>query len=442
MNVLCIVVDGLQPAYLGSYGNGWVETPHFDRLAAEGFVFDQAFVGSPRLASFHAGAWHGLSTSAPPAAHEKAISSPASSLPAMFRAAGYRTVLLTDEPRLNDLAAADAFEDRVVLEAKPDSQAPSQTAEDDESTATAELFAAALEILDGKSLEDDAEPREASPPLPSPHLLWIHARGFSGPWDAPLERRTRYADEEDPEPLEFAAPPHQRLAAEPDPDYLWGIRQAYAAQVTLLDDWLGVLLDWLDTSPGGKDTLVCVLSARGYPLGVHGQLGYPADDAPTLYSEATQLAWLLRFPERACAAGRTNALVEPADLPATLAQICGLPAEGWASQPQAGGSSLLDVVREAARRTRDRLFFSANTASALRTGGWYLISRPNKAGEGEPGLELYAKPDDRWEVNEVAARCPGVVEKLTGLLSEQQQLAAGEVVELTPLDEELDTGLS
>ena len=25
---------------------------------------------------------------------------------------------------------------------------------------------------------------------------------------------------------------------------------------------------------------------------------------------------------------------------------------------------------------------------------------------------LYAKPDDRWEVNDVANRCPGVVEEL------------------------------
>lgn len=261
MNVLCIVVDGLQAAYLGSYGNGWVETPHFDRLAAEGFVFDQAFVGSPQLSAFYAGAWRGLASAGLRAHGENQASSPESSLPGLFRAAGYHTVLLTDEPQLADLAGADGFAERVVWDANSDFQSSSKMAEDDESTATAALFAAALELLEGKSPEDEGEPTAASPPLASPHLLWIHARGLFGPWDAPLERRTRYADEEDPEPLEFVAPPHQRLASEPDPDYLWGVRQAYAAQVTLLDDWLGVLLDWLESSPSGKDTLVCLLMA-------------------------------------------------------------------------------------------------------------------------------------------------------------------------------------
>ena len=41
-NVICVVIDGLQPAFLGAYGNTWIATPDLDRLAAESFVCDTA----------------------------------------------------------------------------------------------------------------------------------------------------------------------------------------------------------------------------------------------------------------------------------------------------------------------------------------------------------------------------------------------------------------
>ncbi len=41
--VLVIVARGLQLGALGCYGNGWIDTPALDRLAAEGVVFDQHF---------------------------------------------------------------------------------------------------------------------------------------------------------------------------------------------------------------------------------------------------------------------------------------------------------------------------------------------------------------------------------------------------------------
>src|SRR5450631_2456953 len=43
MNVIVVVCNGLHLGFLGAYGNGWIETPHLDRLAAEGVVFDHHF---------------------------------------------------------------------------------------------------------------------------------------------------------------------------------------------------------------------------------------------------------------------------------------------------------------------------------------------------------------------------------------------------------------
>ena len=43
MNVIVVVCNSLHLGFLGAYGNGWIETPHLDRLAAEGVVFDHHF---------------------------------------------------------------------------------------------------------------------------------------------------------------------------------------------------------------------------------------------------------------------------------------------------------------------------------------------------------------------------------------------------------------
>lgn len=36
--------------------------------------------------------------------------------------------------------------------------------------------------------------------------------------------------------------------------------------------------------------------------------------------------------------------------------------------------------------------------------------------ESDADYELYVRPDDRWEANDVAALCPDVVESLTGIV--------------------------
>src|SRR5947208_2463974 len=47
MNVLVLTIRGLQPAFVGCYGNETVPTPTLDRWAAEGLVFDQHLADRP-----------------------------------------------------------------------------------------------------------------------------------------------------------------------------------------------------------------------------------------------------------------------------------------------------------------------------------------------------------------------------------------------------------
>ena len=43
-NAIVLMFDSLQYNYLGCYGNPWIKTPNFDRLAREGMVFDNNYI--------------------------------------------------------------------------------------------------------------------------------------------------------------------------------------------------------------------------------------------------------------------------------------------------------------------------------------------------------------------------------------------------------------
>ncbi len=58
------------------------------------------------------------------------------------------------------------------------------------------------------------------------------------------------------------------------------------------------------------------------------------------------------------------------------------------------------------------------------------------------GPELFVKPDDRWEVNNVAVRCLEVVECLEDAASQYAQaIRAGVAAEVPPLSRVLLEGL-
>jgi hypothetical protein len=79
---------------------------------------------------------------------------------------------------------------------------------------------------------------------------------------------------------------------------------------------------------------------------------------------------------------------------------------------------------------------STPTAQALRTPAWLLV----RLQDGRH--ELFAKPDDRWEANEVANRCREAVEQLSAAWSELQQAAQGpQATQLSPLSELLLHGI-
>jgi len=329
----------------------------------------------------------------------------------LLREAGVNCTLLTDDRAVVEHPLAIEFDDCIQIDPPWQSQMAAEGAY--EETHLARCF---LQIIDWVQTAK------------RPFFLWCHLGSLGTTWDAPQECRERYWDESDPPLLATADVPDRMLAAGFDPDELLIYTQAYAGQIALLDTCLGGFLGVLDEHPAAHKTLLAVTASRGFPMGEHLRLG-PCDEA--LHGELLHVPLLFRFPDRLGAMARSQALVEPADLWATIL-------DRWriaAAPPSPTAVSLLPLVREEPVAARSRLVVGgAGQERAIRTPAWHLR-------KAEPP-ELYAKPDDLWEVNDVAVRCQEVVENLLDAADRfEQAIYSGSLADLPPLDGVLVEGL-
>ncbi len=379
-NAIVLITDRLGAAFLGPYGNAWLETPAFNRLAAESLLIEFMTADAPGLSSVYRSYLQGF--------HPLMLELPNAHRSVFQRAkeAGLSTRLLTDEPEVAnhaDTIDVDEVIDLSLIESDV-------SANDVTETQLARLFSAAIESL--------SSCRE-------PFILWIHARAMAGPWDAPYEFREHFADDEDPPPPKFVIPPNRELVGDTDPDELLGFQQAYAAQVTVLDTCLGLLLDEFKAQPFADETLFLVSSPRGYPLGEHGIVGGAGDP---LWTEHYHIPCLLRLPKMRMAARRTPQLCQPADINATLGNCLSLPNPVhpcW-------GTDILSRVDLQGRSAQNCVVGIAQGRRMIRTPAWMMRI------DDDDRIELFAKPDDRWELNEVASRCRSEIAQLRIVLDE------------------------
>jgi arylsulfatase A-like enzyme len=228
---------------------------------------------------------------------------------------------------------------------------------------------------------------------------------MDGTWDAPTDFRRRFAGEEDPLPPDFIVPPTKRLEPNYDPDELLGYLHAYAGQVALFDLCLGAFVEAARRRGNWEETLLVVTSPRGYPLGEHGRVG---DCDPALYGEVVHVPCFVCVPWETAKTRRCGDLIQPPDIAATVWDWLRLPA----ADDDLWGGSLLPLAQGDTLGRHDRSYSVAGGFSAFRTPAWLLLRHP----DGRP--ELFVKPDDRWEANEISARCQAVVEELEKVAGE------------------------
>lgn len=395
---IVIAVDGLRASALGAYGNTWHPTPALDRLASQSLVFDWLIADSPELAGFYRASWFGIETPRDGVERELTQLGDVLSLARRLDSAGIQAALTTDDQWLAEQADQLGFAEVRGLEFPEPATADAVT-----DAELAQLFAIAADQIESWGATD----ADAAPDAP-PRFLWLHARGYHGAWDAPIELRQSLLDEEDPPALEFVVPP-TRLETN-DHDELLLHRSAYAAQTMVLDQCVGMLLETLDAAGVSDSTLIALVGCRGFALGEHGAVGSEIRD---LYSELTHAPLIMRLPgDNSVPPPRSSELVQPIDLLPSLLSWFNVAAEPGA------GRNLLASDDASVQPIREAAYVSGAAGEiALRTASWGLRQSGSRGGDAVV-IELFSKPDDRWEANEIADRCPNEAAALLALADE------------------------
>lgn len=372
MKALVIVIDGLQLAYLGCYGNDWVPTPALDRLAAEGVVFDHHYSDCPEAPAARR-AWRNGCYQFPDIGNSLDRTVAGSDLVHSLNARGITTRLVMEASHPSAEVFQAGWEDIFTV----------QTVGADSSSLERTLDAA-KEALDRLAGRQD-------------WLLWLEFATLLPPWKLPQEfllQPDPASDNEDSadEPLTPLLDPKPGALSLEDPETLPRLRLGYASAVSYVDAGIAELLEDLESRALLDDIPVIVTTDRGQALGEHGVVG---DDQPSLHEELLHLPLLIRIPQGADSGRRISALTQPVDLMPTLIEAFGCPPTAVT------GRSLWPLIRGEPVATREficaGLKLKEHGEWAIRTPEWSLIL------PGEAALErasrLYRKPDDRWEVN-------------------------------------------
>ena len=281
-----------------------------------------------------------------------------------------RKILLTDDPDVFLHEKACLFDEKHRLE----SNRQRRPAEKIEKTQFFRNMATIADLLRNRS--------------ETPFLLWAHFEGFRSHWDFPQSYRHRYQIDEDPDPYADVVPP-EIMGTKIDPDVRQAVTEAYSGGVSVLDETLAGLLAFLREEDLDQNTVLLFMSVRGFSLGEHNRIGSNEE----LYGENVHLPLLIRFPGGLWSGFRSQTLLQPADIGKLLSQQ-NLPEESVEVHP------FLRIGNEAGHEV-------------MVTPDWFVYRRSS-------GKELYVKPDDRWEANDVADRCPHVLEQIAETIGDAQ----------------------
>jgi hypothetical protein len=379
-----LTVDGLGTNLVGCYGNSVCPTPNLNTLASQSIVLDQFWGNCSDTIECLQSLWKGQHHLAPPSVdysswHEQLDSG----------------ILVTDDPRLAELDFPSPFRSVFLVEHRDDAE-------------VSELETL-LEVAMAEWMSEEDE-------FP---LLWIHSRGLRGTWDAPLEFRQIMCDDGDPAPPNERSPMAMTVTEKTDPDEVFGISCALGGQVVLIDQVVGDFLTTLRDMKCDQNVLFGLIGLSGYPLGEHRIVG---GESGPLYAESLHCPCVFRFGNLLPIGARYSTMMQPHDLGAWIEWW--LDVDDEEEEVETGPGNITPIAEMLDRNidtpTRvGAILATRETESFVATPAWSC--RFVASVDGLVRHELFAKPDDRWEQNEVSQRATLIVDKMLALKDKLQK---------------------
>ncbi|HNQ74347.1 MAG TPA: sulfatase [Verrucomicrobiota bacterium] len=354
-NVLLLVADDLRPD-LGGYGNRMVQSPHLDRLAAQGLRFDRAYcqeaLCNPSRASFLTGLRPETLKVFDLATHFRDQRPDVVTLPQLFKQNGYVSLSIgkifhvtngnhddpeswSEPPWHGPRASARPVGSTPTAAAKPKSKKKKNITPDrshtlpfdnpdcdDDDLLDGQIATQAIAVLN----QIKNQPFFLGVGFHKPHLPFVAPRKYwelydpkqlqlaSNPFlpkDAPAFASNEAAELRRYKDLPATGPIAEETARQ--------LIHAYYACISYTDAQIGRVLHELERLGLHSKTIVIFLGDHGYHLGEQGTW-----TKRTNWEVATRVPLIIAAPGQKARNTGTEALVELVDLYPTLTELCGL----------------------------------------------------------------------------------------------------------------------
>jgi arylsulfatase A-like enzyme len=417
MNVILVILDSLRKDHVGAYGNDRIRTPSLDALAGESLRFTRAYPESiptlPARRAIHTGlrTWPFRNWKPPegetfmPAGWQR-IPEVQTTLSEVLLNVNFNTVLLSDTHHLfkasmnfqrgfkvydwirgqerdryrPTVRVAQEQVDEMVLPGNSESMvdkvrqylANTANRKTEEDWFAPRVFSMASRFL-GTANKGE------------PFFLMVDCFDPHEPWDPPEEYASLYdKGYNGPEPIV----PEYGDAGWIGEQELGRMRNLYAAEVTMVDRWLGNFLDKMDELGFSENSLLLVLSDHGVALGEHNATGKPFW---ALWPEVTDIPFFIRHPEGAGAGQTSDYYASTHDVVPTVLGFLGM------EPPQPMDGQDLSVIFEGRKPTpREHFTLGYDEYVWTRDDRYAMVSRND--GSGAKLYDLTADPDMNRDV--------------------------------------------
>ncbi len=333
MKAIMVMYDSLNRHFLPPYGNDWVKAPNFRRLAEHTVTFDNNFVGSlpcmPARRELHTGRYNFLHRSWGP------LEPYDDSMPEILRNNGVYTHLVSDHQHYWEDGGA-TYHHRYCTWENVRGQ------EGDRWKGIVDPEAHGIDMKSGRNSlflgwQDrinryymDTEDKQPQAQTVSLGLHFLEKNWEADNWFLQIETfdphepfftKNRYKElyphDYDGEDYDWPG-----FSSEGDtPEQVEHLKYEYAASVSMCDNYLGNVLDFMDAHDMWKDTMLIVNTDHGYMLGERGVYGKGSHPGYNLYANTPLFIW---DPRSGIRNEHRDQLATTIDLPATLLEYFGV----------------------------------------------------------------------------------------------------------------------